>query len=192
MFTKRHLLLLTVMILELPHCSLVEVVLWILIYRERLDSLDVHVVLCGRQLWPQEVQSRSFLFLIINLVFIHACFLRPVILSLSHNKCTNVIASLGGPARVGSAIIIGWVNWGKLQARVLKDLLRDFLVLVPPALPFEFQELFIFIIERVYALLATLNPPMSVLGLLPKRVTANNYIPETLLVGFPFSLCDLL
>ena len=180
------------MILELPHCSLVEVVLWILIYRERLDSLDVHVVLCCGQLWPQEVQFRSLFFLIINLVYVHACFLRPMILSLSHNKCTNVIASLRGPARVGSAIFIGWVDWGQLQPRIFKDLLRDFLVLIPPALSFKFQELLVFIIERVNALLATLNPPMSILGLLPKRVTANNYIPKTLLVGFPLCLSDLL
>jgi hypothetical protein len=33
---------------------------------------------------------------------------------------------------------------------------------------------------------------MSILGLLPKRVTANNYIAKTLLVGFPLSLSDLL
>ena len=178
------------MTLELPHCSLVEVVLWILIYRERLDSHDIHVVLSGRQLWPQEVQPRSLLFLIFNLIFVHARFLRPMILSLSHNEGTDVIASLGGGARVGSAITIRWVDWGQLQARVLKDLLRDFLVLVPSALSFEFQELLILIIERVDALLVTLNLPMSVLGLLPKRVTANNYIPNTLLVGFSFCLSN--
>jgi hypothetical protein len=50
------------MTLELPHSTLVKVVLRILIYRERLDSHEIHVVLSGRQLRPQEFQSRYLLF----------------------------------------------------------------------------------------------------------------------------------
>jgi hypothetical protein len=46
-----------------------------------------------------------------------------MILSLSHNECTNVITCLGGCARVGSAITVRWVERGQLQARVLEDLL---------------------------------------------------------------------